>query len=381
MVIVLFSNYLNHHQLPILEAFNAIPYINYYFVATETIPEFRIKLGYKKIESEYLIDVNLSKDNKQLAYNLAVEADVAIFLSSGVEEYEIKRLKTGKLTFDMSERWLKKGLINLLSPRLWKRQIVYYLYGRNKPLYMLCNSAYAPNDYYLLQSYKDRCFKWGYFPAVHQHDEDSLFDDMRYKTKRIMWCARFISWKHPEHVISLGLMLREKGYSFEINMYGNGPLLESVEKKIKELCLSKYIHVKGNTDNDTILHEMTQHSIFLFTSDRNEGWGVVANEAMNSGCTVIASTQIGAVPYLIKDGHNGLIYNSINQLYDCTTRLLDSSELCERLARNAYNDITTIWNPKIAAERFLVLVENLINNQDTPYQDGPCSKAYPIKLV
>ena len=33
---------------------------------------------------------------------------------------------------------------------------------------------------------------------------------------------------------------------------------------------------------------MEQADIYLFTSDRNEGWGAVANEAMNSACAMVA---------------------------------------------------------------------------------------------
>lgn len=378
MDVVLYSNYLNHHQLPILEAFNSIPNIHYYFVATETIPDFRIKLGYKIIESEYLIDVNLSKENKQLAYKLAVEADVAIFLSSGVEEYEIKRLKTGKLTFDMSERWLKKGLINLLSPRLWKRQIVYYLYGRNKPLYMLCNSAYAPNDYYILQSYKDRCFKWGYFPAIQEFNINENLASKRNSKISIMWCARFIPWKHPEHVLCLAEKMKQNNIDFIIDMYGNGPLFEVIDKQILGSELSEYVRLRGNACNEDIIKAMQHHNVFLFTSDRNEGWGVVANEAMNNGCTLVAAKDIGAVPYLVKNGVNGLIYNNPSQLYDCVTSLIENREMCEQLALNAYYDILDTWNPTNAARRFIDLIYSLNNKKDSPYLDGPCSKAYPI---
>ena len=36
-----------------------------------------------------------------------------------------------------------------------------------------------------------------------------------------------------------------------------------------------------------------------------EGWGAVVNEAMNSGCAVVADHMIGAAPWLIRQGENG----------------------------------------------------------------------------
>ena len=49
---------------------------------------------------------------------------------------------------------------------------------------------------------------------------------------------------------------------------------------------------------------MEKSEIFLFTSDKGEGWGAVLNESMNSACAVVASHAIGSVPFLLKDGEN-----------------------------------------------------------------------------
>ena len=102
---------------------------------------------------------------------------------------------------------------------------------------------------------------------------------------------------------------------------------------------------------------------------------------MSCECAVIASNRIGATPFLIKDGENGLIFESenINSLYEKVKLLLDDVELCKRISHNAYKTMSEIWNPKNAAVRFLQLVDALQNNLDSPYEEGPCSKAYPCK--
>ncbi len=53
---------------------------------------------------------------------------------------------------------------------------------------------------------------------------------------------------------------------------------------------------------------MERSEIYLVTSDRKEGWGAVVNEAMNSGCAVVADHMIGAAPWLIRQGENGWMY-------------------------------------------------------------------------
>ena len=45
---------------------------------------------------------------------------------------------------------------------------------------------------------------------------------------------------------------------------------------------------------------MEESEIYLVTSDRKEGWGAVVNEAMNSGCAVVADHMIGAAPWMIR---------------------------------------------------------------------------------
>ena len=71
---------------------------------------------------------------------------------------------------------------------------------------------------------------------------------------------------------------------------------------------------------------MRNHDIFIFTSDRQEGWGAVLNEAMDSGSTVVASDAIGSSPFLIKDGQNGFLFKSENHksLYQKVAYLIDN---------------------------------------------------------
>lgn len=382
MRIVFFSNYLNHHQIPVAEEFNKLNTVEYTFVATTGVPEFRKKLGYEVYKKDFLLDVTLSEQNKLLAKKMAVEADVAIFLSNGMNEYIIPRLKTGKITFEYSERWFKKKyFLNILSPNLWKHQYMYYRYGRNANLYMLCSSAFAPNDYYLLNSYKDRCYKWGYFPQPSVVDIDQLLETKSAEPLQIMWCGRFIDWKHPELVVYLANKLKQDNRDFSINMYGNGPKLDYIKSLVDTLQLNQYVHLPGNASNADIIKAMQSHHIYLFTSDKNEGWGAVANEAMSNGCAIVASDKIGSIPYLVKDGENGLVFESENlsSLYVKVNQLLDDRHKIEELAKTAYNDMKSVWSPANAVNSFMKLCSSLEENSQCPIPEGPCSKAVPVR--
>ncbi len=91
---------------------------------------------------------------------------------------------------------------------------------------------------------------------------------------------------------------------------------------------------------------------------------------------------MGAAPYLIKDGHNGLIFcdRDIDDLTVKVSGLLREPERMTLLGRNAYETVTGEWSPRNAAERFSVLSEALRNSEEpvSLWEDGPGSVALVI---
>lgn len=383
MTIAFFSNYFNHHQKPLADALSSMEDVQYTFVATSKIPQFRLELGYQKLNADYVLDTTLSSENKQKALQLAVTVDVVIF-SGNVEEYIIPRLKRKKMTFEYSERRLKKGILNILSPRLIKHQLMYFLYGHSSPLYLLCASAYAANDYNVLLSYKNRCFKWGYFTAVENFELEALTQDApSLEITPLMWCSRFLSWKHPEIPVLLAARLKSKGYQFSLDMFGRGEKLEETKALAEKLDVLDVVHFCGNRPNDEILQEMRRHRIFLFTSDRHEGWGAVSNESMSNGCVLVGSDKIGSVPYLVKDGINGYIFKSQNldSLEEKVLMLLNDPRKLLSMRKEAIRTMREVWSPTNAARCFITLVKDLSAGRGSSIKEGPCSKAKPYRNI
>ena len=164
-------------------------------------------------------------------------------------------------------------------------------------------------------------------------------------------------------------------------MIGGGILEEKIKERIKKENLTDYVKLLGTMSPEKVRENMEKSEIFLFTSDRNEGWGAVLNESMNSGCAVIASGAIGSVPYLIKDGENGEIYKDgdLNDLYRRVKGLIADDKRRKGYGINAYRTMLKTWNAEVAAERLLTLIEKINDGKDTPYIEGPCSIAYRQK--
>ena len=383
MTIAFFSNFLNHHQVHVADELYQLTNGKYIFVEVMEMPEWLKKSGYTDLSTRpYVLQGWRNNVSRQQALKLALEADVALFSGAEVFEYEKYRvLKTNKLTFDVSERWLKRGIFNLLSPRIFRQFATYHLYGwKHKPIYKLCSSAFASSDQGRLLTYLDKCYKWGYFTKVDSgfDVETSIMDASTSEITPLMWCSRFLTLKHPELPVQLAHSLKALGYKFRIDMYGSGDLLDKMKNLSVELDVTDVVSFRGNVPNEQILSEMRNHEIFLFTSDRNEGWGAVANESMSNGCVLVGSNEIGSIPFLVKDGMTGLIFESENldSLVMKLKCLLDNPELRLEIRRNAVKHMKTIWSPKVAAQNLLTLIDDLQNGRDTSIKEGPCSKAY-----
>lgn len=383
MTIVFFSNFINHHQANVADELYKLTNRNYTFVELCPIYEWLLKGGYSDLSSRpYVLQAWKNKENMDRAMELLYSADVALFSCPESWKYEALRAKTGKLTFDVSERWLKRGWFNLASPRLLKFFWYYYTVLAYKNVYKLCSSAFACGDHYKLHSFKNKCYKWGYFTKVDKCNpfEESFSVSTSETLHTIMWCARFLKLKHPELPIQMAARLKEKGYKFVLDMYGSGEEFEPAKALVKYLNVEDVVNFKGNMPNDDILKAMREHELFLFTSDKNEGWGAVANESMSNGCAIVASDAIGSIPFLVNDGVNGCVFESckLDSLCEKVEWLLDNPEKRLQIAANAYQTMRDVWSPENAANNFLKLVKMLQGGSNTLPIDGPCSKAYPI---
>lgn len=384
MKLVFITNYIHHHQIPLADEFYRILGEEYKYVATDALPEWLIKGGYDpSISRPYVIRAYENDLKRQGAKKLVNDADVVI-VGSAPEEYVEKRIEAGELTFRYSERWFKKKPWFLSGPHAWFSLWHDHIRYRNKPLYMLAASAYTCRDVNAVGAYKNKVFKWGYFTKVEDFPLEASANFCTSSEEaevHIMWCARFLRWKHPELPILLAKRLKDNGYKFVLDMYGSGTELEPTKRLASELGVLDVVHFLGNLPNDEILKQMRRHEIFLFTSDKNEGWGAVLNESMSNGCAVVASNMIGSVPFLVEDGVNGLIFQSesIDSLESKVESLLTNQEFRQRLAENAVVTMRTLWSPNNAAQQFLQLVQAINNhNINSVAKNGPCSQAERI---
>lgn len=383
MKLVFITNFVNHHQIPVADELYKVLKEDYKYIATMPLPEWLVKNGYDaNTRRPYIVNDFESEETHQNAMRLAIEADVAI-IGSAPDSFIEERMKQNKVTFRYSERLFKNRPWYFPDPRVLKNIYLKHFRYRKKRLYMLAASAYTANDVYHMYCYKDKIYKWGYFTQVDNFALDTcqkLKPSCSEKVSHIMWCARFLQLKHPELPIKLAHRLKIKGYKFHLDMFGSGEELDNTKRLAEQLNVKELVSFCGNMPNFQIIRQMREHEIFLFTSDKREGWGAVLNESMSNGCAVVASHDIGAAPFLIKDEINGLLFKSedIDSLEQKVTYLLDHPQKRIDIARNAIMSMRNEWSPQNAAQRLLFLSNRILSGyNDVAFTDGPCSKAYP----
>lgn len=353
MKIVFISNYLNHHQRPFIESL-ARNGCNITFVAMSKMSQERAMMGYSS-EMERGRVIQFSQETASEIYELTMDADAVVFGSKPQKLFQM-RVRSGKLTFNFSERLFKKGALMAFSPVHQIKLRKKYRFDRENTPYLLAAGEYSAQDYRSLGYPKEKILKWGYFPPLSSTPKPELLQNKQENT--IIWVARFIPLKHPEHIVELGKYLKKRDISFHIKMIGIGELLAPTMEMIEANGLSEYIEIVGALPPEQVRQEFEKAQIALLTSDRNEGWGAVVNEAMNSACAFVGNRSIGATTYLINDGENGMTYRTKRQMFRKVEQLLKNPQLSRQLGENAYHTITDTWNHEEAAKRFVEFAES-----------------------
>lgn len=373
MKLIFLSNYYNHHQKPSCEAWHRLTGGDFRFVAMEEFSQERKAMGWGDERAEFV--VQYQADTAEAIKQQVCEADVVIYGSAPLSVVS-QRLQASQPVFKYSERIYKRGS----SLYKWPVRTIRFRreLGRYKKLYLLAASAYAPGDFAQHGVFRNKSYRWGYFPEAKRYEITELLTQKH--PVKLLWCGRMLSWKHPEAALEVLRRLQENGVDAQLHFVGSGELEQSLRRQAEPLGDRVIFH--GSMSPEQVRREMETASIYLATSDFNEGWGAVINEAMNSGCAVVASHAMGAAPYLIDHGTNGLLYESgnVDGLYRKVQYLLTHPEIRESMGLAAYHTITQVWNAQVATERFLALSEAL--NQGKPgdlYPSGPCSKAPILK--
>jgi glycosyltransferase involved in cell wall biosynthesis len=150
--------------------------------------------------------------------------------------------------------------------------------------------------------------------------------------------GRLVTKKGHTDLIQACQQLKQKGYGFDCEIFGTGPLVSELKRLIKELDLEDRVSLQGARTQEELIAIYQAADIFalapfiLENGDR-DGLPNVLLEAMASGLPVVA-TRISGIPELIVNGENGLLVepHDVAGLASALEQLLFNLPLRVRLA-------------------------------------------------
>ena len=380
------SNYINHHQIPFCNEMYRLLNGEFTFVQTEAMDTERVRMGWH--EEERPKYVKCWYEEEDFCRRLIMDCDVVLFGGTDDESFIQERLASGKPVVRLSERLYKTGQWKAVSPRGLRKKYMDHTRYKKSNVWLLCYGAYVPSDFHIVRAYPNKMFCWGYFPETRRYNVEELLRDKgrspggAAKVPYLLWAGRMIDWKHPELALETARYLKDKGLDFHMDIIGDGELKPRMEELQRSYGLEKQVCFRGFQPPEAVRQCMEKADIFLFTSDRQEGWGAVANEAMNSACALVADHMIGAVPYLIEQGENGFVYRDgrPEELFALVERLAADRQLCQSLGRNAYDTIVGNWNAENAAAGLLKLIESLLAGESVSRESTSVEDCFSGKL-
>lgn len=157
--------------------------------------------------------------------------------------------------------------------------------------------------------------------------------------KVLLFCGKLEPKKAPDWLLNTFIQIKENPFFKHLKLIyvGNG-ILEKQLKRNANTRKDVFFIPFQNQSTMPIIYRLAD--IFCLPSGGpGETWGLVVNEAMASGCPVLASNKVGSAKDLVIEGYTGFIFHYENS-FDFVEKLnlLIYSDL-EKLGANARSKI------------------------------------------
>lgn len=173
--------------------------------------------------------------------------------------------------------------------------------------------------------------------------------------KSFLALGRFVEVKNFKMLIDMFYEFHKKNKEWKLDIYGEGPLKEELEKKIRDYKLDNYITIH-QYEND-ISKCYLNSSIYLMSS-LYEGWSMVVTEAMEYGLPII-SFDIPCIKERVEDEKNGYLIEKYNQekFVEKMLLLANNSNLIKKIGKENRKKSENNSNSNIV-DKWVEIIEN-----------------------
>ena len=167
---------------------------------------------------------------------------------------------------------------------------------------MLAVLTKSDRDKYLQESFSQAaCI---YNPLTFRSEKTSVLS-----SGSIIFIGRLTHQKGVDLLPEIGERLREIKARFTIDVYGEGYLLDEVQRKLRNRNLENHVRLRGVSSE---MHEALLGSSLLIMPSRYEGLPLVMLEAMECGVPVVSFRSFDGIDEIIQEAKNGFVVESGN---------------------------------------------------------------------
>ena len=149
---------------------------------------------------------------------------------------------------------------------------------------------------------------------------------------RLIALGRLSYQKNYSCLLQVCARLREAGYSFELNILGEGPQREKLEEEIASFGLNDLVFLRGFIGNP---YAWLSRSDILVCSSRYEGLSTVVQEALILHKPVVTTPCAGMKELLGESEYGMIVPDSEEGLYQGLRRMITSPDLRDSYSRKA----------------------------------------------
>ncbi|MCK5661851.1 MAG: glycosyltransferase [Thiotrichaceae bacterium] len=188
-------------------------------------------------------------------------------------------------------------------------------------------------------------------PIKHPNNTDSY---------KIGIAGRLVPIKRIDLFIESAIYLKQNHPELRIKfqIYGDGPLQETLKTQIQSQQAANYIKLEGHCEK--ISEELQTLDALLMTSD-HEGLPMILLEAMCLKLPIIAHA-VGGIPHLLNEGQCGtLVHNHTAKAYaHAIINLIQQPEEYRTLAERAFDRVRKSYSAEHTANAYSNLYKKII---------------------
>lgn len=243
----------------------------------------------------------------------------------------ISKIKRRPVVLTYHNDLIKKGFSRIIS-ELYNHTFLKFLLSISDKV-IITQPNYLNSSKYL------KNFKKKIFVIPNGVDTEVFKNDRTNKKNGLFFLSvldKHHEYKGLDYLIKSMQIVKKYYPNLVLNIGGRGELVNTYKKLVKELSLEKNVKFVGYVSDIDLVKYYSSSQIFILPSiDFNEGFGIVALEALACKTPVIVTPIVG-VSKEIKDDKCGLIVppKDSKALADAIIKILKNRSLAKKMGEN-----------------------------------------------